>query len=200
LPRWPDTTPPSPVRHGVAARWRPTFPPAQSHGSTSGSQFKPRSHACPAGAVAWYPGRTERRHGGVPAHAQGHGTKASTHNSCTSDHGSKAKTLLRPTHGVRAFQGRARPPAWGGRGASPLLCPPNHLHEYASPFARRRRRSGTRPAQERHPSRHGYATARRPASRQRVHGDAPPLKYQRSKNSRGRREVEGRGAHGGAAV
>jgi hypothetical protein len=105
-----------------------------------------------------------------------------------------------PTHGVSTFQGRARPPAWGGRGASPLLCPPNHKLEYASPFARRRRRSGTRSAQERHPSRHGHATARRPASRQRVHGDAPPYTHRHSKNARGRRGVDGRGAHGGATV
>jgi hypothetical protein len=163
LPRWPGSTPPSPARHGEAARWRPPFPPAQGHGSKSGSQLKPHSHACPAGADAWYPGRTERRHGGVPAPAQGFSTRSSTHIPCTNEHGSKAKTLIRPTHGVSTLQGRTRPPAWGGRGASPLLCPPSHKPEYASPFARRRRRSGSRSAQERHPSRHGHATARRPA-------------------------------------
>jgi hypothetical protein len=33
------------------------------------------------------------------------------------------QTLLRSTHGDSVLQGRARPPAWGSRGASPLLCP-----------------------------------------------------------------------------
>jgi hypothetical protein len=200
LPRWPDTTPPSPARHGVAARWRPTFPPAQRHGSKSGSQFKPCSHACPAGAVAWYPGRTERPHGGVPAPAQRHGTKASTHNSCTGDHGSKAKRSSVPRTASACSRGGFARRLGVAAARRPSSVHPNHLHEYASPFARRRRRSGTRPAQERYPSRHGYATARRPASRQKIHGDAPPHKCQHSKNSRGRREVESRGAHGGATV
>jgi hypothetical protein len=111
LPRWPDTTPPSPARHGEAARWRPTLPPAQRHGSKSGSQFKPHSHACPAGAVAWYPGRTERRHGGVPAPAQGHGTKTSTHISCTSEHGRRPKRSSAPrTASARSRGGLARRP------------------------------------------------------------------------------------------
>jgi hypothetical protein len=69
----------------------------------------------------------------------------------------------------RRAQGVPRPLAWGSRGASTLLlCSTTTQHESASPFARRRRRSGAQPAQEPQPSRHGSTAARRPATRQGV--------------------------------
>jgi hypothetical protein len=82
----------------------------------------------------------------------------------------------RPAPRARRAQGELHPRAWGSRGARPSSAQPVHQHESASPFARRRRRSGTRPAQEPHPSRHGDAAARRPASRQIDHSDASPHK------------------------
>jgi hypothetical protein len=82
----------------------------------------------------------------------------------------------RPAPRARRAQGELRPRAWGSRGARPSSAQPVHQHESASPFARRRWRSGTRPAQEPHPSRHGDAAARRPASRQIDHSDASPHK------------------------
>jgi hypothetical protein len=158
----------------------------EKHGSKPGSQVQPcapSSNARPS---------TERRHGQDDAR--------SLLPTCTGDHGSKAKLSFVPRTATACSRGGLARRLGVAAARRPSSVHPDHLHEYASPFARRRRRSGTRPAQERHPSRHGYATTRRPASRQMVHGDAPPHRCQHSKNPRGKREVEGRGAHGGATV
>jgi hypothetical protein len=52
------------------------------------------------------------------------------------------------------------------------LCSTFHNLEITSLFARRRRRSRARTAQEPHPSRHGSSAARRPAPKQEINSDA----------------------------
>jgi hypothetical protein len=162
-------------------------PTCTSHGSKPGSQIKP---------CASTPARPARSPGNQGAPSGGTATSPLLHKR----HGAMAKPTFCPRTAT-ACSRRARPPAWGSRGASPLLCPTSSpvRVRVALRTAMAALRDTTGP---RAPSVAARQCCGAKAGIQAVSSQRRASTHvcHHRKNPRGRREVEGRGAHGGAAM
>jgi hypothetical protein len=179
-------------------------------------QHEGRSPSLPCGARHDVEGRrVVRSHGVVVAAARWGAARLDSRDQTKVDRTTARRPVVQspglgasPPCGTAARRGVSSRPSTKGCGVTPapgvlvhwlgvaaarrLLCPTFHHLEITSLFARRRRRSRARTAQEPHPSRHGSSAARRPAPRQDNNSDASHLLgSHHRKGSKEEKRVEG---------